>query len=132
MRARSGWPVKRGKPIALTARDPGDQRGARRGTWGNAGRRRRDSGDGQLSKDERAELARLCKENAARRDPVQRPGLGLNRLVAPALPDRPPTPITQRDQSRLLKLRIARLTTAMTACVLTLRCPRSALTPIGT
>jgi transposase len=34
------------------------------GNWAEADRRRRDGGDGQLSEDERAELARLRRENA--------------------------------------------------------------------
>jgi len=51
-----------GKPIAQVARDLGVNEGTL-GNWVNADRRRRD-GDGQLSEDERAELARLRKENA--------------------------------------------------------------------
>jgi len=43
--------------------DPGVNEGTL-GNWVNADRRRRDGGDGQLSEDERAELARLRKENA--------------------------------------------------------------------
>ena len=52
-----------GKPIAQIARDLGVNEGTL-GNWVNADRRRRDGGDGQLSEDERAELARLRKENA--------------------------------------------------------------------
>ena len=46
-----------GKPIAQVARDLGVNEGTL-GNWVNADRRRRDGGDGQLSEDERAELAR--------------------------------------------------------------------------
>ena len=52
-----------GKPIAQLARDLG----INAGTLGNrvaAARRGRDDGSGPLSEDERAELARLRKENA--------------------------------------------------------------------
>ena len=52
-----------GKPIAQVARDLGINEGTL-GNWVNADRRRRDGGDGPLSEDERAELARLRKENA--------------------------------------------------------------------
>ena len=52
-----------GKPIAQVARDLGVNEGTL-GNWVNADRRRREGGDGQLSEDERAELARLRKENA--------------------------------------------------------------------
>src|SRR5215475_12472266 len=52
-----------GKPIALVARDLGINEGTL-GNWVNADRRRRDGGDGALSEDERAELARLRRENA--------------------------------------------------------------------
>ena len=52
-----------GKPIAQVARDLGVSEGTL-GNWVNADRRRREGGDGQLSEDERAELARLRKENA--------------------------------------------------------------------
>src|SRR2546429_6165146 len=52
-----------GKPIAQVARDLGINEGTL-GNWVNADRRRRDGGDGALSEDERAELARLRKENA--------------------------------------------------------------------
>jgi transposase len=51
-----------GKPIAQVARDLGVNEGTL-GNWVNADRRRRGS-DGALSEDERAELARLRKENA--------------------------------------------------------------------
>ena len=51
-----------GKPIAQIARDLGVNEGTL-GNWVNADRRRRDGGDGQLSEDERAELARLRREN---------------------------------------------------------------------
>ena len=50
-----------GKPIAQVARDLGINEGTL-GNWVGADRRRRDGGDGQLSEDERAELARLRKE----------------------------------------------------------------------
>ena len=52
-----------GKPIAQVARDLGINEGTL-GNWVNADRRRRGEGDGALSEDERAELARLRKENA--------------------------------------------------------------------
>ena len=51
-----------GKPIAQIARDLGVNEGTL-GNWVNADRRRRGS-DGQPSEDERAELARLRRENA--------------------------------------------------------------------
>jgi transposase len=51
-----------GKPIAQIARDLGVNEGTL-GNWVNADKRRR-AGDGQLSEDERAELARLRRENA--------------------------------------------------------------------
>ena len=51
-----------GKPIAQIARDLGINAGTL-GNWVNADQRRR-GGDGALSEDERAELARLRKENA--------------------------------------------------------------------
>ena len=52
-----------GRPIAQVARDLGINEGTL-GNWVNADRRRRGDGDGMLSEDERAELARLRKENA--------------------------------------------------------------------
>jgi transposase len=52
-----------GKPIAQVARDLGVNAGTL-GNWVDVDRRRREGGDGQLSEDERAELARLRKENA--------------------------------------------------------------------
>ena len=51
-----------GKPIAQIARDLGINAGTL-GNWVNADAGRR-GGDGALSEDERAELARLRKENA--------------------------------------------------------------------
>jgi transposase len=51
-----------GKPIAQVARDLGINSGTL-ANWVNADRTRH-GGDGQLSEDERAELARLRKENA--------------------------------------------------------------------
>jgi transposase len=51
-----------GKPIAQVARDLGINAGTL-GNWVNADQRRRGS-DGVLAGDERAELARLRKENA--------------------------------------------------------------------
>jgi transposase len=51
-----------GKPIAQVARDLGINSGTL-GNWVNADQRRRGS-DGALSEDERAELARLRRENA--------------------------------------------------------------------
>ena len=52
-----------GKPIAEVARDLGINPGTL-GNWVNADRRRRGDGSGALDEDERAELARLRKENA--------------------------------------------------------------------
>jgi transposase len=52
-----------GKPIAQVARDLGVNEGTL-GNWVSADRRRRDGGNGELTEDERAELARLRKENA--------------------------------------------------------------------
>ena len=51
-----------GKPIAQVARDLGINSGTL-GNWVNADRDRQ-GGDGIVSEDERAELARLRKENA--------------------------------------------------------------------
>jgi transposase len=51
------------KPIAQVARELGIHDGTL-GNWVNADRRRREGGNGVLSEDERAELARLRKENA--------------------------------------------------------------------
>jgi transposase len=51
-----------GKPIAQVARDLGASEGTL-GNWVNDDRRRQ-SGNGELSEDERAELARLRRENA--------------------------------------------------------------------
>ena len=52
-----------GKPIAEVARDLGINAGTL-GNWVNADKRRRGDGSGALSEDERAELARLRRENA--------------------------------------------------------------------
>jgi transposase len=52
-----------GKPIAQVARELGIHDGTL-GNWVNADRRRRDGADGVIREDERAELARLRKENA--------------------------------------------------------------------
>ena len=52
-----------GRPIAQVAKDLGINEGTL-GNWVNADRRRRGDGSGALSEDERAELARLRKENA--------------------------------------------------------------------
>jgi transposase len=52
-----------GKPIAQVARELGINEGTL-GNWVNADRRRRDGGNAELGEDERAELARLRKENA--------------------------------------------------------------------
>jgi len=52
-----------GRPIAEVARDLGINAGTL-GNWVNADRRRRGEGDGALGEDERAELARLRRENA--------------------------------------------------------------------
>lgn len=52
-----------GKPIAQVARDLGINEGTL-GNWVNMDRRRREAGNGGLGEDERAELARLRRENA--------------------------------------------------------------------
>jgi transposase len=52
-----------GKPIAQVARELGVHE-ATLGSWVSADRRRREGGGGTVSEDERAELARLRKENA--------------------------------------------------------------------
>ena len=52
-----------GKPIAEVARDLGINEGTL-GNWVNTDKRRRGEGGGALDEDERAELARLRKENA--------------------------------------------------------------------
>ena len=55
--------VETGKPIAQIARELGINDGTL-GSWVTAARRQRDGDNGPLSEDERAELARLRKENA--------------------------------------------------------------------
>src|SRR5215471_4354277 len=52
-----------GKPVARVARDLGINEGTL-GNWVNADKRRRGDGNGALGEDERAELARLRRENA--------------------------------------------------------------------
>jgi transposase len=52
-----------GKPIAVVARELGIHDGTL-GNWVNADRRRSGAGNGALGEGERAELARLRKENA--------------------------------------------------------------------
>ena len=52
-----------GRLIAQVARDLGINEGTL-GNWVNTGPRRRGEGDGTLGEDERAELARLRRENA--------------------------------------------------------------------
>ena len=52
-----------GRPIAQVAKDLGINEGTL-GNWVNADKRRRGEADGALGEDERAELARLRKENA--------------------------------------------------------------------
>jgi transposase len=51
------------QPIAQVARDLGINEGTL-GSWVNAGKRRRGDGTGSPGEDERAELARLRRENA--------------------------------------------------------------------
>ena len=55
--------LETGKPIAQIARELGVNDGTL-GNWVAVAGRRRDDGGGPLSEDERAELARLRKENA--------------------------------------------------------------------
>ena len=55
--------LETGKPIAQIARELGINDGTL-GNWVADARRSRGDGDGPLSEDERAELARLRKENA--------------------------------------------------------------------
>ena len=52
-----------GRPIAQVAKDLGINEGTL-GNWVNADKRRRGEADGARSEDERAELARLRRENA--------------------------------------------------------------------
>jgi transposase len=52
-----------GKPVAQVPRDLGVCEGTL-GNWVNADKRRRGEGNGALDEDERAELARLLRENA--------------------------------------------------------------------
>jgi len=58
-----GWSGETSKPIAQVARDLGINEGTL-GNWVNADKRRHGDGSGALDEDERAELARLRKENA--------------------------------------------------------------------
>ncbi|MGN6173873.1 MAG: transposase [Streptosporangiaceae bacterium] len=62
-KARCGWSGRPGKPITEVARGLGINAGTL-GNWVNADKRRRGDGSGALGEDERAELARLRKENA--------------------------------------------------------------------
>jgi transposase len=59
-----------GKPVAQVARDLGINEGTL-GNWVNADKRRRGEGDGALGEDERAELARLRRENRSLREDVE-------------------------------------------------------------
>src|ERR671932_138018 len=59
-----------GKPIAQVARDLGVNEGTL-GNWVALARRQRDGGDGPLSEDERAELARLRREPWQRSSPLR-------------------------------------------------------------
>src|ERR1700735_4635510 len=62
-----------GRPIAQVAKDLGINEGTL-GNWVNADKRRRSDGNGVLTEDERAELARLRKENAELAMGVDGPG----------------------------------------------------------
>ncbi len=73
-----------GRPLAEVARDLGINEGTL-GNWVNADRRRRGDGTGPLDEDERAELARLRKENA---ELVPAAGDGHHHRVAAARPRR--------------------------------------------
>src|SRR5437763_14480331 len=76
-----------GRPIAEVARDLGINEGTL-GNWVNADRRRGEA-DGALGEDERAELARLRKENAE---------LALALSLAPAAVGSPSNPSHHRVQ----------------------------------
>ncbi len=94
-----------GKPIAEVARDLGINAGTL-GNWVNADKRRREDGSGALSGDERAELARLRKENA------ELPGSSRPARTS----RRPRTPAWSRSASprprRLLRLATAPMSAA--------------------
>jgi transposase len=55
--------INTGRPVAAVARELGVQESTL-GRWVNLYRSRQDAGDGALSESERAELARLRKENS--------------------------------------------------------------------
>lgn len=55
--------INTGRPVAVVARELG-VRESTLGRWVNLYRSRQDAGDGALSETERAELARLRKENS--------------------------------------------------------------------
>ena len=58
--------INTGRPVAVVARELGIQESTL-GRWVNLFKGRQDAGDGALSETERAELARLRRENATLR-----------------------------------------------------------------
>jgi transposase len=84
-----------GKPIAEVARDLGINAGTL-GNWVNADKRRRGDGSGALDEDERAELARLRRENAELATGRSSAGLTALAGAPPGQPLRPGALIGQR------------------------------------